>query len=65
MYKIIKGEVRKVRKGGSGEREIFLYMRMHMRIAHAGYARTCTLGCMHIHNSIYMHAACEVRKYNG
>ena len=23
MYKIIKGEVRKVRKGGSGEREIF------------------------------------------
>ena len=23
MYKIIKGEVRKVRKGGSGERKIF------------------------------------------
>ena len=25
MYKIIKGEVRKVRKGGSGEREFFCF----------------------------------------
>ena len=26
MYKIIKGEVRKVRKGGSGEREVFFFV---------------------------------------